>query len=348
MKLVTKKTIKYLFALLIFSSTLVFNLSYAQAAYSADTLVELTNSERTKNGLGALSTNQALMSAALAKANDMLARDYFAHNSPDGRTPWDFITQSGYNYTYAGENLGIGYTDATELFSAWMASPTHRDNILNPNFREIGIAVVSGDFEAMETMVAVQEFGTSAAANTPEVASQSATPASQTTSTPSQNQTSTSFEFVRDKSEFKPQSIFVGEGIEIVITISGEIKTLEAQVFDQKINLLEGGSVTGNVEKTYSLKQKIGKLGQSEVKIMATDINGNAKTLSLGDLETKETLIVKDTSAKQGGIIAGIKESFSQHQLIYILALAAFVFAIFYVIFKIYKKNRLMAASWRI
>ena len=103
----------------------------AFAAPSASTLVSLVNSSRAEQGLGALSVNGQLVSAATAKANDMLENDYFAHTSPSGKTPWDFISASGYSYVYAGENLAIGYNDSSELHSAWMNSPSHRENIMN-------------------------------------------------------------------------------------------------------------------------------------------------------------------------------------------------------------------------
>src|SRR3990172_9929587 len=119
----------------VLATVLIFPVGTALASYSAGTLVDLTNSARAQSGLGSLSTNAQLTSAAYAKAQDMLDNDYFAHTSPAGKTPWDFIIGNGYAYLYAGENLAIGYTDANELFSSWMASATHRENILNSNFR---------------------------------------------------------------------------------------------------------------------------------------------------------------------------------------------------------------------
>ena len=145
MKTKTKIFTKFIFGA-VFISLVLFNFSLARADYSASTLVSMTNSARAREGLGALTTNSQLASAAYAKVQDMLANQYFAHTSPAGKTPWDFIKEAGYNYTYAGENLAIGYTDANELFSAWMASDTHRQNILNSNFQQIGIAVISGTF----------------------------------------------------------------------------------------------------------------------------------------------------------------------------------------------------------
>lgn len=287
------KTIKYILGLLIFVGVLFANIPIASADL-AENLVDLTNSARQENGRGILTVNSALTAAATAKANDLISKDYFAHNSPDGKTPWDFITGAGYNYTYAGENLAIGYADASELFTAWMNSATHRENILNPNFREIGLAVVSGDYQGQETIVAVSVFGASAsptATSLPQLAAETS------------NNSSPSFSFVTEKTEFTPQSVYAGEEVTFKVTITGEVKTLEAQVFDKKYNLLESGSVTGSDEKTYTLKQKIENEGFSAVKIVGLTQNGQPETLNLGNLESKKTVLAnKEASVneKQG------------------------------------------------
>ncbi|MFA6492870.1 MAG: CAP domain-containing protein [Patescibacteria group bacterium] len=348
------KAIKYIFGLVVFISTLIFNISFASAAtYSADTLVSLTNESRSQNGLGNLLANSKLSNAAYAKAQDILAKDYFAHNSPDGKTPWDFINESGYVYTYAGENLAIGYSDANELFTAWMNSPTHRENILGPNYREIGIAVVSGEFQGAETIVAVQEFGTAAEGNLAEqqVAAQLSTPTPSPSVTASPTSIPTgakSFEFIKDKTAFTPNSIFSGEEVEFKVTISGEVKSLEAQVFDKKYNLLEAASVTGSgKEKTYTLDQKIENNGTSEVKILATDNNGNSDTLSFGTLNVKETVISKDQPEKIS-LIAGFKQSFKLYWFVYLAVSVLIALAIaFYFISKRSRFNGGLLTSWR-
>lgn len=126
------------------------------------TLVELTNTERTFRGLSALRFNPRLSQAAEAKAADMLANGYFEHISPSGKTPWVFIEGVGYNYVKAGENLAIDFTTVTGPVPAWMDSPTHKANILKPDYEEIGIAEVKGIFKGRETTIVVQMFGTRA------------------------------------------------------------------------------------------------------------------------------------------------------------------------------------------
>lgn len=131
-----------------------------QVTFSADQIIALTNARRTQGGLTALSVNGPLSAAAAAKAQDMYAADYWAHNSPSGKTPWNFISASGYRYLYAGENLARDFSDASSVVEAWMASPSHRSNIMDDKFREIGVAVASGDLEGREVVLVVQMFGT--------------------------------------------------------------------------------------------------------------------------------------------------------------------------------------------
>ncbi|MFA5135432.1 MAG: CAP domain-containing protein [Patescibacteria group bacterium] len=106
---------------------------------------EIINRQRAEKNLQPLGSNAALGAAALLKAEDMQAKSYFAHESPDGRMPWDFIDPIAYPYEYAGENLALDYDDPAEVVAAWLESPTHRDNVLNPNFSHLGLATSTVD-----------------------------------------------------------------------------------------------------------------------------------------------------------------------------------------------------------
>lgn len=136
--------------------------------YATDIHVEqlhsLTNAKRAENGLGALTYNPQLAQAAAGKASDMFAKGYWAHVAPDGKTPWDFIKGAGYSYTVAGENLAKNFQNSTGVVDAWLASPSHRENLLKSNYREVGFAVVNGVLNGEETTLVVQMFGTSTGA----------------------------------------------------------------------------------------------------------------------------------------------------------------------------------------
>jgi|SRR5581483_5670401 len=120
----------------------------------------LTNIERQNNGLSPLTDNPSLDAAALAKGRDMLAKGYWAHVAPDGTQPWAFFTAVHYDYRYAGENLARDFTNPQSAVNAWMASPSHRENILNSKYKEIGVGVVEGSLDGVDTTIIVQFFGT--------------------------------------------------------------------------------------------------------------------------------------------------------------------------------------------
>jgi hypothetical protein len=122
-------------------------------------LLELTNDSRIFAGLQPLKENPALEQAAFLKAQDMLEKNYFSHQSPEGLPPWNWLSKAGYNYQFAGENLAIGFLDSEEVHSAWINSAPHQKNILNKNYQEIGIAVVRGNFQGNDTNLVVQFFG---------------------------------------------------------------------------------------------------------------------------------------------------------------------------------------------
>jgi len=141
------------------------------AAVIAAVLVDLANGDRATQHLGTLTINERLVAAAQAKANDMAAKSYFAHVSPEGVNPWHWFTQAGYKFEYAGENLAVDFNDSADVNSAWMNSPTHRQNILDPHFTEIGIAIAQGMYQGRPTTFVVQEFGSPASQSRP-IASQ--------------------------------------------------------------------------------------------------------------------------------------------------------------------------------
>jgi len=131
--------------------------------FATDVTVEkilvLVNDERKKANLNPLTVSPELSNAATQKAADMFGNNYWAHVSPTGTTPWQFITSAGYNYLYAGENLAKDFSTSDEVVQAWMKSPTHRANILKPEYNNIGLAIMNGKLQGSETTLVVEEFG---------------------------------------------------------------------------------------------------------------------------------------------------------------------------------------------
>lgn len=129
------------------------------SAIYASVLVNLTNQNRAAANISELTVNPLLEKAAQMKADDMAAKGYFAHNTPSGLTPWYWIQQAGYKYTYAGENLAVNFQESSDVETAWMNSPGHFLNIMNPKYTEIGIATSTGIYKGRTAIFVVQMFG---------------------------------------------------------------------------------------------------------------------------------------------------------------------------------------------
>lgn len=122
-------------------------------------IVTLTNTLRQSLGLEALGENAALQAAAFAKAEDMVVNQYFAHISPEKKGLRYWLSSKGYNYQVAGENLAIGYSNPSAVVEAWKMSPTHYSNLIDPDFNEIGVAMITGNYEGFDTKLVAQMFG---------------------------------------------------------------------------------------------------------------------------------------------------------------------------------------------
>lgn len=135
------------------------SVSLYSSAITPQNIIELTNQTRKNLDLPILETSGVLAEAAKSKAEDMLANQYFAHTSPSGVTPWEWFRKMGYAYRYAGENLAVHFHEAEEVNEGWLASPTHRANIVSDRYSEIGVGVATGIFEGVNATFVVQMFG---------------------------------------------------------------------------------------------------------------------------------------------------------------------------------------------
>lgn len=141
----------------------IFILSSHAFSVSNQAIINITNQQRTANGLTPLAWNAALSNSAFLKAQDMCNKDYWSHTAPDGTTAWTLIEQSGYEYLDAGENLAKNFTDDTATVAGWMASPGHRANILKSDYSDIGVAGSTCNFQGAETQIVVAHYGTTGA-----------------------------------------------------------------------------------------------------------------------------------------------------------------------------------------
>jgi len=156
----TKKKLAILFfacVLSLSSSTPIF-----ASDITAENISYLVNQKRIENGLQPLNVDSNLNAAATSKSSDMLSKNYFEHFA-FGMTPWDFINKSGYKYLYAGENLAMDFDTAEGTVNGWMNSPKHRENILNPDYEDMGIGVSEGTYVennvAHKTTLVTNMFG---------------------------------------------------------------------------------------------------------------------------------------------------------------------------------------------
>ena len=124
-------------------------------------VLELINRDRVSNNLEPLALNKALSASALAKADDMAINNYFAHYSPSGKKPWDWINRDSYPYLFVGENLAINFASAEAVHAALMNSPSHKKNILNDRYQDVGLAITSGEIDGERTNILVELFAVS-------------------------------------------------------------------------------------------------------------------------------------------------------------------------------------------
>lgn len=161
-----KESIRNILILVIFVEVFAFlgptiseiNKTGGMAAVLPAILGDLTNEERKSEHLLALNTNPILNKAAEMKALDMAEKGYFAHTSPEGKTPWYWLEQVGYKYQYAGENLAINFADSKDVTNAWMNSPTHKANIVKDKYTEVGTGIATGLYEGRETVFVAQVY----------------------------------------------------------------------------------------------------------------------------------------------------------------------------------------------
>ncbi len=108
--------------------------------------------------VAALTFDPLLAQAARLHSADMCVRQFFSHDNPDGKTPFDRMKALGYKYSTAGENIAAGQVTPEDVMQGWMASPGHCQNIMNANFKELGVGYAScnGKFPDYWT----QNFGT--------------------------------------------------------------------------------------------------------------------------------------------------------------------------------------------
>ena len=169
-KLTPKQKIIVLFLMIVLFFEFIFIISIASpkfkeklsnnlSAILPSILIAKTNEERLEQDLEELIESPTLNYAAQLKAENMAKNGYFSHTDLEGNPPWHYLKLAGYEYEVAGENLAVNFKESTEVHRAWMKSPTHKANIIQPRFTEIGIGTAEGVYKGKQVTFVVQFFG---------------------------------------------------------------------------------------------------------------------------------------------------------------------------------------------
>ena len=128
------------------------------ATITSQDIVEMTNQKRKEHEISSLRANHHLKQAARLKAKTILSEQTFGHEVNEH--PFSYwINLTPYQYKYAGENLAIDFHHSSDIIQAWMESDSHRNNLLDPRYKDIGVGVVQGEFQGQESIIVVQLFG---------------------------------------------------------------------------------------------------------------------------------------------------------------------------------------------
>lgn len=142
-----------------YNSAKTGNVLGVESNITITSLFNQTNAYRQEIGVGKLKLNDKLDKAAYLKAQDMFAKQYWSHVSPDGTQPWKWFSDAGYNYNEAGENLAKNFTSTNGVMTAWLNSPEHKANILKSEYQDVGFAIVSGEIDKKPISLVVALYG---------------------------------------------------------------------------------------------------------------------------------------------------------------------------------------------
>ncbi len=305
--------------------------TFAAGGIDAADVMNRINDQRRQRFIQELQTDSRLTSAAGTKAQDMLARSYFAHINPDGEYVWPTIQAAGFTpWLTLGENLAMDFTEAGEMVNAWMNSPTHRANIVNEKFEEQGLSAISGTYEpGHNTIMVVSLFGTlaktkSTTTTTPPPPAATPTPRPIPTTNPTVSPVpSVSSKLVISKDIKVDTTNISGHMlVNIDLIITGNPTLVTAKLNSQSISLIAGAS-TGEYKGSFTF-DTTENLSSVTLTVEARDKTG-AKT----SLEYPLNIETPVTGSAQKNIIPVSNEA----QIIKVLRIIFGIFATIYMIF---------------
>ncbi|MEI6886775.1 MAG: CAP domain-containing protein [bacterium] len=300
--LLTLAVFIFLFNFLSFNYLPGFINKVEAGSINATDLIQLTNESRQSAGLVELNQSAELTAAAKSKSEDMFAKGYWAHFGPNGETPWQFIKEAGYIYVFAGENLAKGFSTSSAVHDAWLNSPTHKANIMKPEFRDIGMYVAEGNLAGEQTTLVVQMFGSKTDTSKDKVAANTTSKASssKSISTSSKQSSTSSNSNIKDTTPpIKPtitNPINNGFTNEPIIKITGSAENgSTVKVYLNNTYNTEG--ITSNSIYSIQLSTELQK-GDNLIEAESIDNSGNISLKSDPVKITYDTTVpVIDTSS---------------------------------------------------
>ena len=290
-------------------------------------IIALTNDLRKSLSLDTLTENQKLDQAAIKKVDDMLINQYFAHVSPQSFGLEHFLKLASYaNYITVGENLAMGYDNATEVMAAWKNSPTHYSNLVDPNFKEIGVALVGGIYKEQDTVFTAQYFGLqsdSLVSPAPTVTINKtidkvfepgekavlAETSEQATSTIAVTATETVAKpvIIKDTKIVidTPAGIKNDKVVKVEATLPADTQTANLQVLNNNIEMAPVANATGTVENKW--------VGQAVIQDDSKSITPPIMTVSTGDGEIQKVEVSNNNITPQKTSLASQYLLFKNH-----------------------------------
>lgn len=184
-------------------------------------LLDETNTQRNRHGVAHLQLNSQLAQAAQAKAEDMASRNYWSHTTPDGNDPWWFVDTANYPYLAVGENLAYGFASSSTTVAGWMNSPSHKSNLLNIDFHDVGFGIArSADYVSHGPQTIIVALYGKTSASSPAVNAHQTPAVVPNTTLPQRAATSTTAESHRVTRLQTVASSLPTEGVGVLIVIA--------------------------------------------------------------------------------------------------------------------------------
>lgn len=312
-------------------------------------VVDLTNQERGELLARPLTRNPVLDEAARLKARHMAENEYFSHYSPDGISPWYWFKQVSYNFAHAGENLAIHFNDSNNVVEAWMNSPSHRANITNGNYTEIGVGTAKGTYDGFETVYVVQLFGTPAVALDPVVATETELESAKITNitTDISNPVSSSYDLREEFAVIDTEILGAEYEESLTLTEESDI-AINKEETDFESKSVVSKNTTAESEDETEIKHEFTKPTSSYMatssgltaEITASSVGaGSTERVMLGSIITKPSILLQTTYLVLGtfvvmmlllSILIGIR-NYRPIQVVYGIGLLMLMSGLFYV-----------------